>query len=503
MTLLALDLNATRARAVSGPPGGFPLPRPLDPPALELPLIVSLEQKKPEVGVAGLHLCRQKPFAVCQDFLAHLGTTGPETRKWKYGPHCLESAEALALVFQRLGPACADGSGVLLSLPTYLTDGQAALVSSVAKKAGLRILGSVPGALALALAAHADQAWFHSVLVVDIDDHALTLSIVAAEHDLATVLETQTLPHLGLRVWKDRLLNSLADRCVRQSRRDPRESPLAEQALYEQLDEVLDACREGRMTQISLQGKQWYISLVIHPDEALAFCGGLVHQTMMEIEALWHAPWRGAPAGVLLSATAGRLPGLVPSLQICLDEWLAVAGGPKSGTDDGVEDFGEDLLSDGGGATNLVVLSADAPARAAHVLAGQIGRGDLPAGHLGKSAPLPLPQPADAGPPRLAYQGQEYLLNQPAFVLGRQRGCNLVFDGDVYLSVSARHCEIVFDRRSFTLFDRSREGTWVNDSPVAGSVPLHPGDSIRLGPEGPVLRFLGQGPDLKPLMTTA
>ncbi len=55
----------------------------------------------------------------------------------------------------------------------------------------------------------------------------------------------------------------------------------------------------------------------------------------------------------------------------------------------------------------------------------------------------------------------------------------------------------------FTLFDRSADGTWVNDSPVAGPVQLRPGDWIRLGPDGPVLRFLGRAPDLTPLTTTA
>jgi pSer/pThr/pTyr-binding forkhead associated (FHA) protein len=42
------------------------------------------------------------------------------------------------------------------------------------------------------------------------------------------------------------------------------------------------------------------------------------------------------------------------------------------------------------------------------------------------------------------------------------------------------------------LRDASREGTWVNDQPVTGPVLLRPGDWIRLGPDGPVLRFLGQ-----------
>jgi predicted component of type VI protein secretion system len=57
--------------------------------------------------------------------------------------------------------------------------------------------------------------------------------------------------------------------------------------------------------------------------------------------------------------------------------------------------------------------------------------------------------------------------------------------------VSARHCEIVLDRRLYVVCDHSRYGTFVNDHLISQQV-LHSGDWIRLGPQGPLLRFLGQ-----------
>ena len=68
--------------------------------------------------------------------------------------------------------------------------------------------------------------------------------------------------------------------------------------------------------------------------------------------------------------------------------------------------------------------------------------------------------------------------------------------------MSARHCEIVFDGRRHLLRDRSRNGTLLNDRPVVQQALLQPGDWIRLGPEGPLLRFLGQA-DGQKLGTTA
>jgi predicted component of type VI protein secretion system len=67
----------------------------------------------------------------------------------------------------------------------------------------------------------------------------------------------------------------------------------------------------------------------------------------------------------------------------------------------------------------------------------------------------------------------------------------MVFESELYPHVSARHCEILFDRRTYTIWDHSRHGTFVNDHPVSQQ-SLYSGDWIRLGPQGPLLRFLGQ-----------
>jgi pSer/pThr/pTyr-binding forkhead associated (FHA) protein len=89
------------------------------------------------------------------------------------------------------------------------------------------------------------------------------------------------------------------------------------------------------------------------------------------------------------------------------------------------------------------------------------------------------------------------------FTLGRQPGCDLVFDGSLHPEVAPRHCEIVFDHQTYLLRDRSRAGTFVNERPVQQQVRLHPGDWIRLGPDGPLVRFLGQTAEENQLGTTA
>jgi hypothetical protein len=495
MTLVGLDLNATRARAVAGAVGDFPCTVPLEPPQADLPLCLHLDGKSPVVGRAGLGLCRRRPHVVCQGFLPALGSPQDFSRRWLQGPQQLDSTRAVGLVLGRVQAACSFGRGVVLAVPDYLDPAQVELTSALATQAGLPIVGSLPASLACALAAYAEQAWFGTAVVIDLDAHALSLSIVQDANGQAHLLSTAARPHLGLDAWKARLLNALADCCILQSRRDPRDSATAEQALFDQLDGILEACRHGRLANVVFQTEHWYQNLVLQPDEVSAFCAPLVRQILAEVACVFRASWpKGPPRMFLLTAAAGLLPGLVPALQEHIGTLERQAATESTGDSTEEEDFGAALLreSDCGEPEAVVVLSAEAAARGAHAVAAHFLRGELAERHLDGVAPLPLPQPLEAGPARLQLQGQDYYLRERSFTLGRLADCDLAFDRVRYPNVSPRHCEILYDPEGYQLRDYSREGTWVNDRPVTEPVLLRPGDWIRLGPDGPVLRFLGQ-----------
>lgn len=493
MKLLGIDWNSLRVRAVQGELSEFALPLPLDPPAADLPMVISLEKTTPEIGLEGLRHCRRQPHMICQGFLPFVGETETIRHRWRGGKHHLDATQATALVWKRLAPICQQADGVVLGLPSYLTHGQAEVLREQARQNKVNVLGSLPLPLASALAGYAAQSWFDSVLVIDVDDYALSLSLIRAVEGQAHVLDMKHVPQLGFRVWRERLLNGLADLCVLQSRRDPRGSPQAEQALFDQIDALLEACRKGRMIQLSIQASQWFQNLVMQPEQIVSLCGGLVRQVLIEIDDLLGRLSREEmPSVILVTHLAGRLPGLTASLRSLVDGHSHRNGYIKPLTALG-EDFGEHLVKETHGeSSNVIVLGPDAPTRAVHALGTQFKRGELPPGHLELIAPLPQPASVDAGPPRLHYQGQDHLLNERSFFLGCQDGCHLVVDDPRHPNVSARHCEILFDHRTFILFNRSRDTTLVNDAPVHGSVILRAGDWIRLGHDGPTLRFLGQ-----------
>jgi hypothetical protein len=390
MTLVGLDLDATRARAVQGPSAGSAITLRLEGEDPELPLALSLEGRQPAVGRAGLALSRRLPDSACTDFLASLGTA----RTWASRRQRVDAARAVGLVFDALARAFGKTVGVAASVPPYLSADQTDLLVRLAERARWRLLATLPAPLAAALAAPVYLPWSGLALVLDADDHALTCSAVAVEHDRARLLATRAVPQLARGAWLGRLLDGIAHRCVRQNRRDPRESAEAEQSLYDQLLALLDDPPGDRPADLVLQTSQWYQRLALAPAEWTGFCAPLVRQAVAEATAFLQAAAGDGPAGaVLLTPAAGRLPGLPAALAEALGQKQAAPPPPPADE----EDFGEGLLQDGPVTAGPVhVLGADALARAAHEVAVRVHRGDLPAGPL-ESVPLPAPA-TRAGP---------------------------------------------------------------------------------------------------------
>jgi hypothetical protein len=506
MSLIGLDLNATRARALqgaahSGPFPAPPEPLPLDDRLRELPLALSLEERQPRVGRAGASLTRRMPHLACTDFLPHLG----DARTWSAGRHRLDAARAVGLVFEHLQRLFGRGHGAALALPAYLTDEQVAQVRQLAEHARWRLLGTVSAPVAAAMAARDHLPWSGLAVIVDVDGHALTCSAVGVGDERARLLHVRPVPQLGRGAWLGRLLDGVARRCIRQSRRDPRESAEAEQCLYDQLADLLGDHPEGPLELVIQAPPSLYLGLSLQPAELASLCAPLVQQAAAEVRSFLSAVASFGPVGaVLLTGTAGRLPGLAAALEALLaDPSLSgPATGRRSTTMD--QDFGEGLAEDVEEvAARLHVLDADAIARGAHELARRLHRGEVQPGHVTEAALGGGSDEVDRGPVRLHFSGKDHPLSGAIFTLGRDPACDIVFDSNLYPTVSARHCEVLRDRRAWTLRDRSRHGTLVNDSPVAGQVVLQPGDWIRLGPGGPVLRFLGQSSDQQQLMPTA
>ena len=140
--LLALDLNASRARAVGGSAYAPPQTLALDAPHEDLPLVLSLERALVEVGRAGAAVCRRWPHLTCHGFLPYLG----DKRIWTANRHKLDAAAATRAVVQRLRTVCAEASGLTVTAPAYLDGRQLLILRGLIAEAKLPVLGHGAGA---------------------------------------------------------------------------------------------------------------------------------------------------------------------------------------------------------------------------------------------------------------------------------------------------------------------------------------------------------------------
>jgi hypothetical protein len=344
---VGLDLTASRARAASVGGGKFRTPL-LDEPAEDLLLFVAGDRRTPEVGRAGYGLCRKLPHAVCSNFLPALG----QPREWKTGRHTLTPESALEVTLSRLvRPLAAESDAVALTLPYYLTPAQVAKVVVTAARAKLTLKGTAAAPLALA----ADRAAAVlagkpvsppaegvvpmrpaaggpcSVVVVDADEFALSAAVVALERDTARMVTSAAWPRASLKVWKDKLLDAVSDRCVRLCRRDPRDSADAEQALFEQLDDALDRVRAGHRVSLTVRTAHWFQDVPQQPDEFDGYCAALAKSSVEGVRELFYgAGLPVPPRAVWLTHAAGRLPGLAKAAHQHTPEGTAVEILPAS-----------------------------------------------------------------------------------------------------------------------------------------------------------------------------
>lgn len=89
--------------------------------------------------------------------------------------------------------------------------------------------------------------------------------------------------------------------------------------------------------------------------------------------------------------------------------------------------------------------------------------------------------------------GQRVILSRSEVTLGRDRNVDVQFDPQLDLAVSGRHASFFRKKGRWFVQDLgSLNGTLVNGQRIALPTPLHEGDRIQLGEEGPSLDFHSQ-----------
>ncbi|MGL6074461.1 MAG: hypothetical protein ACRC8S_09905 [Fimbriiglobus sp.] len=348
-----LDLTATRIVGLSSESGRQ---RPL---AFQghdvLPMMLHLEARQPVVGNMAVAVARKSPHLVCAEFLPQIG----QPRHWQHGRAKLTPEAAVQCVFEAIQPDLAAEVGSLeIAIPSYLSPKQVKTISNLAHQAKLPgcAFVSAPVAVvahrasliapapvntpALVMAGDGSRAdWIvpmprtadgpAAVVVIDADDFALTASIVVVEPGSVNLAISGAWPRASYRLWKDRLLDALADQCVRRCRRDPRDSAEAEQILYDQLEPAMDRVRSGYPASVQVRSSHWYQDLIHTPEEFDRFCLALAQPTAEGIATLVEqANLECPPLAIWLTHNAARMPGLAAAIHRTSPESTSVLALP-------------------------------------------------------------------------------------------------------------------------------------------------------------------------------
>ena len=331
---VGLDVSASRVVAVGWEQGSaFALPLDTAGPT-ELAMMLRLDVKPVQAGAAAAGLVKKLPHAVCGNFLSSLG----KPREWVGERSRFTPETALSAVYAALAKTLASEAGTLvLSLPAYLPRGQAQTAFDLAVNAGLPVAATVTAPLAVAArragwllgepqARPADRSVFSltarrdatnpaGVVIVDVDDFALSASYVSVEPAAVQFHGAAVVSRAAERLWRDRLLEAVSDRCIRRCRRDPRDSAEAEQGLWDQLIRGLDAARSGQPLTLNIRSEHWYQDLMVSPEDLDDWCLPLAQlsaDAVRDVVEQANAPW--PPRAVWLSDEAARLPGLAAAL---------------------------------------------------------------------------------------------------------------------------------------------------------------------------------------------
>lgn len=364
-----VELNATRVLATeAGSARGKLIP--LEEPRSELRLVISMEKKTPVLGQGALGVVRKAPHVICDRYLPELG----QPKSWKNGRHNLTADSALGLVFDHIAKPLSVFEGSWFVLPNYLSLSQVQRFNVLAEKSKIRLNGTATLPLALAaeraasfLAAPSSSSGNLSqgmpgyVVIVDVDEHALMFNTIRIDEAEVRSINSVSIPHLGWRLWNNKLLDAISDRCVRACRRDPRDSADAEQDLFEQIEPCLERARAGQRAEIIVRAAHWYQDLILTQADLDAFCSSLCAAAIVEARPFLAGPNdAGIPRAIWLTAAAGLLPGFALALH-------------KNSSD----------------RTAVRVLHSEAGAHAACYLATRAAAGELPKTHLDTAIPLP------------------------------------------------------------------------------------------------------------------
>ena len=455
MSALALEINDLGLLALRG---GASRPEP------ESPGLALLDGERLVVGAEAAGQAWTKPRFLHDAFWDHLDTQ-PVGRP--FPPDVTRADLAHAHILALREGAAGGASEVVLVVPGSWSAPALGLLLSVARAAGLPVVGLVDAAVAAASLGHPGQSLLH----LDLTRHRSVLTEMA-QGDEVVRLRVLSSERLGWQPFEEAFAAGIAARFVRETRFDPLHVGATEQALHDALPGWLEelGLREALTVGLAAGGREHRIELT---RAALLAATADLYRGLVEQVGLVKRV--GEPATLLLSARAARLPGLADRFREIRD--LALAELPLGAAVAGALQHLERLRSRGEALPFVTRLPS--------------GIGDADRAALAAAAPAGPPAAGPGGARRPSGSPPTHILNgSTAHAIGPEglavgtapppgvRG--LALRGET-TGVSRHHCTLHAGDVDVVVEDHSSWGTLVNGERVDGRAVVHAGDRLRLG----------------------
>lgn len=296
-TPILLDWTAERLRAWAIVPQATPRPIALDTNDSSLSLVISLAERRLHLGKVAQAMVRQQPHQVIERFIPHVGSD----RVWQHRRHALDGRESLAFVFSKLREKL-PAKSLFHAVPSYWNREQAALLEDQTRQTGYRSLGTIKRGLAL--------AGLSPGITIDVDSHAAIISHTRVQSRTGSLQleQTQVLTDFALPIWCERIAAQVANRCLRDHRRDPRAHAETDQQLHDQILDKLYDWASHQSARIELKHRDWQSDVLVPVDEVLAVCSPLAQRLAQYVVA------KPEDEGWFLSPEATRLPAVPQAL---------------------------------------------------------------------------------------------------------------------------------------------------------------------------------------------
>jgi hypothetical protein len=436
------------------------------------PGIALVEARRVLFGAEALRACRLRPRQVASDFWARLDDE-------PLGPPFPDGLRAVDLVHGHLDSLWREAkthtSEVLLALPGGYDERQLGRLLGIAQALGLPVAGAVDAALAAASAGFTGERLLH----VDLGQRR---AVVTEIRQGSALVRERVAPidRWGRDEVLDAQMRGAAAAFVTQARFDPLHDAATEQALFDRLPGWTLALEraDGVAAVLSAAGRD--VETTLTRGQVEAWTARFADELQQQVSMLKHT---GEPTGVLVSAHAARLPGLVARLSsvrgvevALLPVQAAALGALRS----------RDAIRSRPGALAFVT---------------RLPRPEAPeASSLGAAVLLPpAPRPAPAGsgrrPTHVLFATAAHAIGAEPLVVGTAppsgaRGLRL--EGET-AGVSRAHCRFFESAGESVVEDLSTWGTFVNGERVAGRAVLAAGDKVRVGSPGIELVLIAAG----------